>query len=698
MDCQVLLEYLSMVKRGLVFLFLLLLLAGVSFAQKGAIKKGNKKTKRGEFNEAIAYYEKASKDPGLKGESNYYIAEAYRLSNRIDQALPYYAQAIRNKVDVPDAYLNYAYALKTQGAYSEAQNQIRKYLEIADSEDGKDIAEKELENLNRIAILSEKKNYYRVRNLELVNTEFAEYSPVYNNGELYFTSNRKNSKMYKATGTPFTDIFRAKTNGARVDVETLERLEDIINDVNVNEGSVTFSPDGRTMIFAKGNSGKKRGTLDVNLYITRFRNKQWTDPRMLPISDPEYWDSSPCFSADGRTLYFASNRPGGYGGTDIYTAKLDRRGRFSNVRNLGEEINTPGDEMFPYVSDDGKLYFSSTGHPGFGGLDMFVAKRSSGVIDIENLGAPMNSAKDDFGLFLYKPDRGFFSSNREGGAGDDDIYTFLNNDPNLKTVNYFLAGVTKTHDDNENQITLPNVKVQLLDFDGDVLDETTTDQDGKFNFRVYEYENYVLLGEKQGADAENYFVTRQNFTTIGKSIPQEELVELVTNITLDTLMFLDKIVIDKPIVLENIYYDFARWDITTLAAIELDKMVDILNDNPDIVIELSSHTDSVDTESYNLRLSQRRAESAVNYIVEAGVDRSRLIAKGYGESQPIARNTNPDGTDNPEGRARNRRTEFKVVRRDKTKLQNTDNPEDFDEDRFFKNSEDVNKGNNNQKR
>lgn len=660
-------------------------------AQKSAIKKGEKKTKRGEYNEAIAYFEKAAKDPTTKAEANYHLAEAYRLSNRIDMALPYYAVAIRSRVEEPDAYLNYAYSLKTKGQYTEAQNQIRKYLEISEDESEISVAEKELANLNKIAILSEKKNFYRVKNLDVINTENAEYSPVYNNGELYFTSNRDNNKLYKATGTPFTDIFKAKTNGARVEAETLESLGDMINDPNINEGSVTFSPDGRTMVFAKGNSGKKRGTQDVNLYISRYRNKEWTEPRMLSISDPENWDSSPCFSTDGRTLYFASNRSGGFGGTDIYTAKLDRRGRFSSVRNLGPEINTPGDEMFPYVADDGKLYFSSTGHPGFGGLDIFAAKRSSGTVTVENLGAPMNSPKDDFGLFLYKPDRGFFSSNRDNGAGDDDIYTFLNNDPNLKTVNYFLAGVTETHDDDEKPMVLPNVKVQLLDFEGDVIDETVTDQDGKFNFRVYEYENYVLLGEKQGADAENYFVTRQNFTTIGKSIPQEELVELVTNVTLDTLMFLEKIIIDKPIVLENIYYDFARWDITPLAAIELDKMVDIMNDNPDIVIELSSHTDSVDTESYNLRLSQRRAESAVSYIVESGVDRDRLIAKGYGESQPIARNTNPDGTDNPEGRARNRRTEFKVIRRDKTKLQNTDNPEDFDEDKFFKNSEDLNK-------
>ena len=245
---------------------------------------------------------------------------------------------------------------------------------------------------------------------------------------------------------------------------------------------------------------------------------------------------------------------------------------------------------------------------------------------------------------------------------------------------------------------LANVKVQLLDFKDEVLDELVTDRDGKFNFRVYEQERYTLFGEKQGSDAENYFVTRLEFTTVGKSIPQEELTQLVNNVTFDTTLVLDRIVIDKAIVLENIYYDFARWDITPEAGIELDKLVDIMYDNPDIVIELSSHTDSVDTESYNIRLSQRRAESSVNYIVSTGVDRNRMTAKGYGESRHIARNTNPDGTDNPEGRAKNRRTEFKVVRRDKTRLQNnTDNDAEFDEDKFFEDKKGTlkKKGNNN---
>lgn len=679
-------------------LSVLFLLALTVSGQKSAIKKGTKKIKRGEYNEAIAYFQKAFDDPEYKGESSFHIAEAYRLSNRLHKASPYYKDAINNRYNDPNALFYYAFSLKISGEYADAERQLKRFLEVAEDPFYISRAEEELDNLSYLIILSEKKNYYRVKNLAAINTKNDEYSPVYNNGELYFTSNRESGKIYKATGTSFTDIYKVKTSGANVDATTIQRLGDEINFYNVNEGTLAFSPDGKTMVFARGNSGKRRGTQDVDLYISRFRNKKWSEPRLLSINDPETWDSTPAFSTDGRTLYFASNRAGGEGGIDLYSSRIDRRGRYSKPKNLGPEINTAGDEMFPYVADDASLYFSSSGQPGFGGLDILVAKRKSGRIIVENLGKPMNSSYDDFSFFLYKPDRGFFASNRPESKGNDDIYTFLNNDPNLKTVNYYLAGITKTHDENENEVILANVKVQLLDFKDEVLDELVTDRDGKFNFRVYEQERYTLFGEKQGSDAENYFVTRLEFTTVGKSIPQEELTQLVNNVTFDTTLVLDRIVIDKAIVLENIYYDFARWDITPEAGIELDKLVDIMYDNPDIVIELSSHTDSVDTESYNIRLSQRRAESSVNYIVSTGVDRNRITAKGYGESRHIARNTNPDGTDNPEGRAKNRRTEFKVVRRDKTRLQNnTDNDAEFDEDKFFEDKKGTlkKKGNNN---
>ncbi|MDH5476659.1 MAG: OmpA family protein, partial [Cyclobacteriaceae bacterium] len=468
--------------------------------------------------------------------------------------------------------------------------------------------------------------------------------------------------------------------GAKVDIEKIELLSETINNFDINEGSVTFSPDGKTMVFARGNNGKKKGSADVNLFMSRLRNGVWIAPRMLSINKVNSWDSSPAFSTNGKVLYFASNRKGGNGGTDIYSAKMNSRGRFSKVKNIGTSINTSGNEMFPYISDDGHMYFASDGHPGFGGLDLFYAKRSNGKTIVENLGEPINSNADDFGLYLFKADRGFFTSNRAGGKGDDDIYTFVNDDPNLKVVNYYLRGITMTHDENDSLKILPNTKVQLLDINNDELDETTTGINGEFLFRVYEHERYVLIGEYVGK-TERYLKTREEFTTLGKSIPQEELTKLVTNITLDTLLVLERKEVDKIIVLENIYYDLDKWDIRDDAALELDKLVTMLMDNPEIKIELSAHTDSRAPDQYNMELSQRRAKSAVNYIVSQGVKASRLTAKGYGETKLIIQNAETE-----EEHQVNRRTEFKIL--EVGDIFKSTGDSDFDEDKFFDGDDD----------
>jgi peptidoglycan-associated lipoprotein len=548
----------------------------------------------------------------------------------------------------------------------------------------KDLASKSAAGIDVLQNIANKSSYYRVKNLDLLNTPSSEYSPVFLNNELYFTSSREKGKLYEATNTPYTDIYKVGSRGANVDLATLDALPQGINSELVNDGCLAFSPDGKTMVFAKGNTGKKKGGVDVDLYISRFRNGAWNAPVPLNINDPEAWDSSPAFSPDGKTLYFSSNRRGrgreknNYGGLDIYSAQMDSRGRFSKVKNLGPDINTPGDELFPYVADDMKLYFASDGHPGFGGLDLFVVKRQNGKTVVENLGQPMNSNGDDFGIFLFKPDRGFFTSNRDGGKGDDDIYTFINEDPDLKVVNYYLQGITYSSD-SANLKILPNTKVSLLDADGDVMQDFVTGNDGKFLFRVYENENYTLVGETDG-----YLVKREEYSTMGKSVDPRTLKELVTNITLDTLIVLDKIEINRTFILKNIYFDFDMFNIRSDAAKELDKLVQLLSDNPSIKIELSSHTDSVGTYDYNLELSQKRAESSVGYLIEHGISPDRLKAKGYGETKPIARNTNPDGTDNPKGRDRNRRTEFKILEVNALPKSIEDEEPADEEDKYFK--------------
>ena len=666
-----------MIQRSLIGL----LLAGVFLASCSPSKKANNIFEQGEYQSSIVRLQKILDKEPDNAEANFYMAESYRLSNRIVKAEPYYKKAIDNGMENDSVSLLYAYALKAKGEYSQASQLLEQYITSTDNEFLLKRATDEVQNIQYLDKIREKKSYYRVKNLDKVNTPYAEYSPFYEDGLLYFTSTRAtDNKTYKATGTPFSNIYKVPTKGAKVDIAQIKELSDVINNHDINEGSVTFSPDGKTMVFARGNSGKRKGTLDVNLYMSRLRNGKWTEPRMLNINNINAWDSSPSFSRDGKTLYFASNRPGGHGGTDIYSARRSSRGRFSKVKNLGTTINTAGNEMFPYVSDDGHMYFSSDGHPGFGGLDLFYARRSNGQTSIENMGEPVNSIGDDFGLYLFKADRGFFTSNREGGKGDDDIYTFVNEDPDLKIVNYYLRGITMTHDSNDSLQILSNTRVQLLDVHNEVLDETVTSENGEFLFRVYEHEHYVLIGNHEGGK-DRYLKTREDFTTFGKSLPQEQLTKLVTNVTLDTTLILEKLEVDKIFVLENIYYDLDKWDIRDDAAIELDKLVQILADNPEIKIELSSHTDIRAPDDYNLKLSERRAKSAVNYMVTQGIDPARLTAKGYGETKLIVKEAETE-----EEHQVNRRTEFKILEVGEIKGSENEvgeNEEGFNEDDFF---------------
>lgn len=633
----------------------------------------------GRYQKVINYYSGVlEKDPN-NGKANFYIAESFRLSNRIKEAEPFYAKAKGQGVDKDSVLLYHAKSLQAKGMYTEARAKLDELETSTKNELVRNRARKELDGLNYMALLAERKNYYKIKNLDAINTPYTEYAPSYMNGELYFTSSRGNDKIYEASGTPYTDLFKAATRGAVVDVNTIAALPAFINDSNINEGCVTFSPDGRTMIFAKGNTGKRKGANDVDLYQSRFRNGEWSEPAPININQPDSWESSPAFSPDGRTLYFSSNRKGGFGGLDIYSAQMDSRGRFGRVRNLGADVNTSGDELFPYVAENGKVYFSSDTHPGYGMLDIFVINRVNGRTTVENLGQPVNSTSDDFGMFLFKADRGFFTSNRDGGKGDDDIYTFVNEDPNLRVVNYYLQGITYSLQPDSSREILPETKVSLVDATGNLMQDFVTGNDGKFLFRVYENENYFLIGETDG-----YIIKRQAYTTNGKSIPLESLKELVTNITLDTIMVLDRIQKNVAFRLNNIYFELDKWDIKAEAAAELNKLVDLLNDNPEIrKIELSSHTDSIATADYNIGLSQRRAESTVSYLVGKGIAADRLVARGYGESKPVARNTNPDGSDNFDGRARNRRTEFRIL--EIGPIEPKKEEEDFDEDKYFKN-------------
>lgn len=634
---------------------------------KNAIKDFN----NAEYFNAANKFEKTLKSGDAK--NNFLLAESLRKSNRLWQAEKFYRDAIKNGIDDEMAYYYLVLSLKANNSYEQADSLINNYLKKGEDESVISLLKKEAIYINNLKNYPDT-SYYRVKNLKAINTKFAEYSPSFSNEKLYFVSNRQSEKIYSGTGTPFTDLYEIKSRGANVDINSLKKLEDNINQEKVNEGSITFSEDGTYMIFAKGNDGKSTGRNNVDLYWSRFRRGGWTNPRLLNVNTSRSWDSTPFLSKDGKTLYFASNRAKGYGGTDIYKANVNRRGRWINIQNMGPEINTSGNELFPSVTEDGRLYFSSDSHEGFGGLDIFVASRRGGKITIVNPGKPLNSRGDDFGVNPYNPTRGFFTSNREGGAGDDDIYTFVNDDPNLKIVNYTLKGTTLTPKSDTKELNvLGNSTVKLLDREGQVIEETFTDSDGNFKFIVYSDEEYILIGEK-----ENYFSTRGEFSTIGKELDKSKLKEFITNVEYEKNLILDRIIVNKSIVLDNIYYDLDKSDIREDAAVELDKLIVILRDNPNISIELSSHTDDRASVDYNQNLSQRRAESAVSYILSKGIDDNRITARGYGESQLIILNAETE-----DEHQINRRTEFKVT---SYEFIDTSNSED-EEDKFFNNNQ-----------
>lgn len=652
-------------------------LSGCNSAMQ-AYKDGQKKFANGEYDLAIKGFQKAAEQNIEPTQTNYLIAESYRLSNRFKEAIPYYKKAIDGGLTNLDAQFQYAYALKTAGQYEEAANQFAVFSKMPNvPQNLQERAMREMEVLKIVDRLKTEKMKVELKDIPL-NTAASEFSPAILGNELVFSSSKK-EKIYKNNGQPMLGLYKVSiSENAGATQGTPVLLSKEIFDADANEGSPAFSPDGKTLVFARGNTGKKKGTADVDLYLSRNVNGQWTLPAILPVNDSLAWDGSPAFSRDGKTLYFASNRAGGSGGIDLYRTNMDASGRFSKPVNMGKDINTAGDEMFPYVAEGGKLYFASDGHPGLGKLDLFSATRSQGVISIENMGLPFNSPQDDFGLTFYQnQNKGFFSSNREGGKGDDDIYYFAapeeedtttiakNSDPNdplnpnnpkyingkPKVVRYFLAGNVVANDQSSTAIDSATVRI-LPDTSDIQISELPTNSEGKFGKQpVEEGKSYTLLVQRKG-----FISKREPFSMDGRAIPPIFLTKELTDTTFNVTIRLDKLELNKTFVLENIYYDLNKYNIRPDAAIELDKLVQILKDNPTMKIELSSHTDARATDAYNMTLSQNRAESAVSYLNSKGIDADRMIAKGYGERELIVPNAKTE-----EEHQRNRRTEFTIL-------------------------------------
>ncbi|WP_375419432.1 OmpA family protein [uncultured Hymenobacter sp.] len=633
-----------------------LLLGGC--AASGSLSKADKAFTRGEYEPAIALYKaevaKGKNTPG----ANYRIAESYRLSNRVEQAEPFYKAALDGRVRAADAGFRYAEALRANGKFDEAAAQFSTYAQSGTNRTLAARAETEAKNAAASKALAASAGRYTVRPLESLNSAGADFSAslMPGTGELVFASGRE-GKKYLGNGENFNALYAIKFDDAKaMSGGTARRLEELFNQEGRHEASATYTPDGKTMVFARSNSGKKNDyksadgskttLLSVDLWISYFRDNAWTVPVLANINDRSADDFAPAFAPDGTTLYFTSSRRSGLGGNDIYKATLGANGRFSPAENLGETVNTPGNDNFPGIAPDGTLYFSSDGRPGLGKLDLFQVKNRQVV----NLGPEINSAGDDFAPFFTGPNTGLFASNRTGGKGSDDLYGFERQ--TRKSVLFALDGtvveVLTTGDPTPRP--LANQRVALTK-DGQPVGEVTTDAAGKFTFSVDSASAYRTVAERS-----NYFTATQT-VTIPAPPAQSQLTEDVSTIRVPVLLTLSPIKVNKAIVVENIFYDYNKANIRSDAAAELDKLVQTLVDNPKITIELSSHTDQRGKDAYNLSLSQRRANAAVAYIVSKGVDKSRLTAKGYGETRPVLKNakTEPDYQ-------RNRRTEFKVTR------------------------------------
>ena len=652
----------------------ILFLLGIFFTSCHTDKLSNKKAlkhfDKGEYELTIKELLPLAQKGFQLDQTNFLLGESYRLSNRITQSLPFYQQAqAKGYVDKMLPYYM-AMSAKSIGNYELTKSYLSEFVKSKPSRLYQIKSEIELENLGQIPDLLRKQSPVTLQALT-GNTSKTEFDAKKIGDELIFTSSSK-PEIYKNNGLPFLGIVKAPLkNPGEIGNQSI--FSSALFKENANDGTPAFTKDGNTVVFARGNTGKSKDpSPDVDLYMSKKTGNAWSEPERLSISDSLAWDGSPSFSTDERTLYFSSNRRGGKGGVDLYRVPIDNSGRFGRPINLGSTINTPGDELFPYVSANGKLYFSSDGHPSIGGLDLFVASRNESEIVVEHLGVPINSIGDDFAISFSDSTQGYISSNRPGGKGDDDIYFFKSTGSedrwwttapppvidtlNKKIVNYFVQ--VKVVDPSGNPIDSVKINVRK---NGQTLSNEKTNKKG-FIELIDMAENDELVFK---CDKEDFITVRSSFSMEGKTIPESLLKKEMTDTTFQVIITMDRPEIGKEISklyeINSIYYDLDKADIRTDAAEELDKIVQFLTDNTQMNLELGAHTDARASTGYNLKLSQRRAESAVNYIIRRGITKDRIKPKGYGESQLI--NECSDGVECPEEmHQQNRRTEFKIIK------------------------------------
>ncbi|WP_320168315.1 OmpA family protein [Mangrovibacterium marinum] len=577
--------------------------AGLSSVERGEYYRTAEKLRKA--------YRKDS-NPQHRVEMAFQLAQAYHKLGDYGRAAIWYKNAIRR--DYPDKKVIFdcAECLRAYQNFEEAKLYYQQYLELFPDDER---ARQGLEACDYVPLWEKNPSRYIVSPVRELSSRYSDYGVAYVGGrdnEVIFSSMRESENTGKQksaiTGEHFADLFRSEFLLQKQKWSEPELLDEsrIINTED-EEGAPAISPNGDLMVFTRCRYDKSKN-MGASLFATRMSRGNWSEPVLVPLADDSLIVAHPAFSPDGNTLYFVSNRGGGLGGTDIWMASREGNS-FGNPVNLGKEINTPGNELFPSMDYEGNLYFSSDYHPGMGGLDIFKAtKDEDGQWLVENLQVPVNSSGDDFGMtFINAEDpRGLFASNRKGSRSDD-IYSFY-----LPPKVYRITGEIY---DQETGQRLDGARVRVIATDGTNLRMRAND--GKFQLKLNPETEYVFAAYRDG-----YLSDKLRENTIGLTDSKDFNVRLYLR------------PIDEPVKVENISYAFGAWELNEASKHSLDSLVQILNLNPTITIELMSHTDHVGSDKFNFELSQKRAQAAVDYLIQRGISPDRLVAKGYGETWP----------------------------------------------------------------
>ena len=641
------------IKNSILVCFLMI--GFFSFSQKVQLKKADSKYEQFHYVNAIKTYEKVANKGYKSVELFSKLGDSYYFQSNLNEANKWYEQlfALNQKID-SEYYFRYAQTLKSIGDYKKADEMMAAFDKLNNADLRALLAKNQINYLEEI-----KKNSgrYRVQNAG-INSEYSDYGASFYKSTLVFTSARDTGgvfvKKHNWTNQSYTNLYGSivTENGNLAEPEKFSKKID----TRYHESTPVFTNDGMTMYFTRNNflNGKKgrdsKKTILLKLYKATRVGDSWVNVTELPFNSDEYNCAHPALSPDEKTLYFSSNMPGSKGMSDIYKVAILSDGSFGTPVNVGGSINTEARETFPFISNNNELYFASDGHPGLGGLDVFITqlKEDGTHGKIKNVGAPVNSNSDDFAFIMDTATKnGFFSSNRkEDNLGFDDIYKCTETIPVPKDCQQSLTGLLV---DAETKLPIAGVKVVLYDLNYVKIDELTTDQNGKFDFGQVACETKfrIQFDQKEYAQKETLVITPKD------SGITDVLIELTPN--LQPL----KVGRDlrKTLGIEIIYFDLDKSNIRPDAAVELAKILEVMKQYPTLEIDVRSHTDSRQTSKYNISLSERRAKSTIKWLIENGVAPNRLTGKGYGETQ-LLNSCADDVPCSEEEHQANRRSEF----------------------------------------